>query len=194
MSERDIAKADLKHQVLSAPIGQLPAAGEEVIYFALGCFWGAERAFYRTRGVVSTAVGYMAGRTPDPTYYEVCDGDTGHTEAVRVLYRVAEVTLSELLALFWQTHDPTQGNRQGNDVGSQYRSGIYTTSAEQLAQAEKSREIYEGALKQAGRGPITTEIGPAGPFYFAEVYHQQYLHKNPSGYCGLGGTGVKFPT
>lgn len=193
MNERDIAPPSLPHAVLGAPIGKEPASDEEEAVFALGCFWGAERAFWKARGVVSTAVGYIAGHKDEPTYYEVCSGATGHTEAVRVVFRPSEISYDELLQLFWESHDPTQGNRQGNDIGTQYRSGIYTTSEEQQEKALASLKKYEGALLENGRRRITTEVKPADTFWYAEIYHQQYLHKNPGGYCGLGGCGVKFP-
>jgi peptide-methionine (S)-S-oxide reductase len=194
MNERSIAPETLPHEVLSAPIGKEPESDEEVAFFALGCFWGAERVFWKLQGVVTTAVGYIAGEKPNPTYYEVCSGATGHTEAVRVVFRPTEISYDELLRVFWEAHDPTQGNRQGNDVGTQYRSGIYTSTITQLEIARASLERYEAALQRAGRGAITTEVLSADTFYFAEIYHQQYLHKNPGGYCGLGGTGVKCPT
>lgn len=194
MDGRNIASPELLHPVLHAPIGKDPASDEEVAIFALGCFWGAERAFYRAPGVVSTAVGYIAGETKEPTYYAVCSGTTGHTEAVRVVFRPSEISYDELLRVFWESHDPTQGNRQGNDVGTQYRSGIYTTSETQLERARQSLSRYESALLESGKGPITTEVKPADTFWYAEEYHQQYLHKNPGGYCGLGGCGVKFPS
>jgi peptide-methionine (S)-S-oxide reductase len=163
------------------------------IIFGLGCFWGAERTFWQLRGVYSTAVGYAAGYTPNPNYREVCTGNTGHNEVVLVVYDPGIISLEQLLKVFWESHDPTQGMRQGNDVGTQYRSGIYTFNAEQQQQAEVSRTLYQGELDKAGYGAITTEIRPAGPFYYAEDYHQQYLAKNPNGYCGLGGTGVECP-
>jgi len=166
-----------------------PERMEEAV-FAMGCFWGAERRFWEQPGVYATAVGYAGGYTPNPTYEEVCTGMTGHTEAVRVIFDRERVDYATLLRLFWEGHDPTQGMRQGNDIGTQYRSAIYTTSPEQLAAAEASRERYQAALAAAGRGTITTEIAPAPTFYYAETYHQQYLAKNPGGYCGLGGTGV----
>lgn len=194
MDGRNIASPELLHPVLRAPIGKDPASDEEVAIFALGCFWGAERAFYRAPGVVSTAVGYIAGETEEPTYYAVCSGTTGHTEAVRVVFRPSEISYDDLLRVFWESHDPTQGNRQGNDVGTQYRSGIYTTSETQLERARQSLSRYESALLESGKGPITTEVKPADTFWYAEEYHQQYLHKNPGGYCGLGGCGVKFPS
>jgi peptide-methionine (S)-S-oxide reductase len=167
--------------------------GLEAAYFAMGCFWGVERKFWQTPGVWVTAVGYMGGATPNPTYQEACGGMTGHTEAVNVVFDPAIVSYDALLKAFWEGHDPTQGMRQGNDVGSQYRSAIFTASPAQAASAAASREAYQGALTAAGRGPITTEIVPAGPFYYAEDYHQQYLAKNPNGYCGLDGTGVACP-
>jgi peptide-methionine (S)-S-oxide reductase len=183
-----------RHFVLDAPLrGPFPAGTQQAI-FGLGCFWGAERVFWETPGVYTTAVGYAAGMTPNPTYAEVCSARTGHNEVVLVVYRPAEVSYEELLARFWESHDPTQGMRQGNDVGTQYRSGIYTTSEEQQAAAEASRERYQQALKAAGRDrEITTEILLAPEFYYAEDYHQQYLAKNPGGYCGLGGSGVSCP-
>jgi peptide-methionine (S)-S-oxide reductase len=168
--------------------------GTRQAVFAMGCFWGAERIFWQTDGVWVTAVGYIAGPTPNPTYDEVCSGRTGHTEAVLVVYDPALVTYDELLRKFWEGHDPTQGMRQGNDVGTQYRSGIYTSDAEQQRVAEASRDEYQQELTAAGYGEITTEIVAAPEFYFAEGYHQQYLAKNPGGYCGLGGTGVSCPT
>ncbi|MCB9992779.1 MAG: peptide-methionine (S)-S-oxide reductase MsrA [Hyphomicrobiaceae bacterium] len=167
--------------------------GAEAIYFGLGCFWGAERLFWELDGVYVTAVGYQGGVTPNPTYEEVCSGRTGHTEMVMVVYEPAKVSLERLLQVFWEEHDPTQGMRQGNDVGTQYRSAIYTTSPVQMEAVQESRAMFETALKARGLGPITTEIAPAGPFYFAESYHQQYLAKNPNGYCGLKGTGVSCP-
>ncbi|MFG1182235.1 peptide-methionine (S)-S-oxide reductase MsrA [Xanthobacter versatilis] len=168
-------------------------AGFETAVFALGCFWGAERKFWQTPGVWATAVGYVAGITENPTYEEVCSGRTGHTEAVLVVYDPKAVSYDELVRLFFESHDPTQGMRQGNDVGTQYRSGIYVTNASQRVAAEAAKAAYEPALKAKGFGPITTEIAELGPFYFAEGYHQQYLAKNPAGYCGLGGTGVSCP-
>jgi len=161
--------------------------------FALGCFWGAERKFWERPGVYSTAVGYAAGHTPNPTYREVCSGMTGHTEAVLVVFDPKKVTYDDLLRVFWESHDPTQGMRQGNDVGTQYRSGIYHFDETQRRAAEASREAFQRELSRARYGPITTEILPAGDFYYAEDYHQQYLAKNPDGYCGLGGTGVSCP-
>jgi peptide-methionine (S)-S-oxide reductase len=167
--------------------------GMEVIYFGLGCFWGAERLFWKLPGVYVSAVGYQGGITPNPTYQEVCSGETGHTEAVMVVYNPGEISLEALLKTFWEEHDPTQGMRQGNDVGTQYRSAIYTTSDAQADVVRQSRDAYAKALKASGRGQITTEIKPADTFYYAETYHQQYLAKNPGGYCGLQGTGVSCP-
>jgi peptide-methionine (S)-S-oxide reductase len=173
-------------------VGPYPDGMEKAV-FGLGCFWGAERVFWQAPGVWVTAVGYAGGSTPNPTYEEVCSGRTGHTEAVLVVYDPKLTSYEALLKLFWESHDPTQGMRQGNDVGTQYRSAIYTFSPEQQAAAESSRQAYEGQLGAAGLGKITTEIRDAPPFYFAEGYHQQYLAKNPNGYCGLGGTGVTCP-
>jgi len=167
--------------------------GLERALFAMGCFWGAERKFWQRAGVYSTAVGYVAGHTPNPTYKEVCTGMTGHTEAVLVLFDPKQVSYDELLKVFWENHDPTQGMRQGNDVGTQYRSGIYYYDDEQKRAAERSRDAYQQRLTANGYGPITTELLPAPQFYYAEEYHQQYLAKNPDGYCGLGGTGVACP-
>jgi len=182
-----------RHYVLDTPLrGPFPAGTEQAI-FGLGCFWGAERVFWEMPGVYTTAVGYAGGLTPNPTYEEVCSARTGHNEVVLVVYRPSEVSYDELLAAFWEAHDPTQGMRQGNDVGTQYRSGIYTTTDEQAAAAAASAARYQEALTAAGRGEITTEILPAPDFYYAEDYHQQYLAKNPNGYCGLGGTGVTCP-
>jgi peptide-methionine (S)-S-oxide reductase len=167
--------------------------GLALAQFGLGCFWGAERKFWELDGVWSTAVGYAGGYTPNPTYEEVCSGRTGHTEAVLVVYDPAKVSYEDLLRTFWESHDPTQGMQQGNDVGTQYRSAIYTYTPEQKAAAEATRDAYEKRLRDAGHGDITTEIADAPPFYWAEDYHQQYLAKNPMGYCGLGGTGVSCP-
>src|ERR1700726_3363729 len=167
-------------------------AGAELALFGLGCFWGAERKFWQVDGVFATAVGYAGGFTPNPSYEEVCSGMTGHNEVVRVIFDTKETSYDELLKVFWESHDPTQGMRQGNDVGTQYRSGIYTYGEQQQRLAEKSRAAYAQALARAGRGPITTEIVSAPEFYYAEEYHQQYLAKNPDGYCGLGGCGVPF--
>jgi peptide-methionine (S)-S-oxide reductase len=161
--------------------------------FAMGCFWGAERRFWQAEGVYSTAVGYAGGFTPNPHYDEVCSGLTGHTEVVQVIFDPQAITYEALLRLFWESHDPTQGMRQGNDIGTQYRSAIYTYGESQAAAAQHTKDIFEHALRAQGRGPITTEIAAAPPFYFAEPYHQQYLAKNPAGYCGLGGTGVAYP-
>jgi peptide-methionine (S)-S-oxide reductase len=181
------------HLALGVPIAPPFADGLELAYFALGCFWGAERKFFQAPGVVTTAVGYMGGFTPNPTYEEVCSGRTGHTEAVLVVYDPRVVTYHDLLKVFWENHDPTQGMRQGNDVGTQYRSGIYVANDAQAAAAEASKLAFQDALGKQGFGTITTEIAPAGPFYFAEDYHQQYMAKNPHGYCGIGGTGVTCP-
>jgi peptide-methionine (S)-S-oxide reductase len=167
-----------------------PFPAKEMALFAMGCFWGAERKFWEAEGVYTTAVGYAAGHTANPTYHEVCTGMTGHTEVVRVVFDPAVTTYEAMLRSFWEGHDPTQGMRQGNDVGTQYRSGVYWYSDQQRAAAEASRDLYQRALSEAGYGPITTEILPAPEFYYAEDYHQQYLGKNPRGYCGLGGTGV----
>jgi len=167
--------------------------GMQRAVFGMGCFWGAERKFWETPGVYSTSVGYAGGYTPNPTYEEVCSGMTGHNEVVLVIYDSKQVSYDTLLGVFWESHDPTQGMRQGNDVGTQYRSGIYTFSAEQQAAAEASKQMYQDRLRAAGHGDISTEIREAPPFYYAEDYHQQYLGKNPSGYCGLGGTGVSCP-
>ena len=161
--------------------------------FALGCFWGAERRFWKLHGVWTTAAGYTAGETQNPSYEEVCSGQTGHAEAVRVVYDPNLIVYPELLACFWESHDPTQGMRQGNDIGTQYRSGVYFADPEQETLAKRSRELYQAELSADGRGAITTEVAPAETFYFAESYHQQYLGKNPGGYCGHGGTGVPFP-
>ncbi len=207
-----------RHYVLGTPLVPPFPEGTEQAVFGLGCFWGAERAFWEADGVFTTAAGYAGGHTPNPTYEEVCSGRTGHTEAVLVVYfpgalaavgrdpesgtppadarrrgDTARTSYEELLRVFWEHHDPTQGMRQGNDVGTQYRSAILTTSAPQRTIAEASRDRYQAVLRSAGHGEITTEIADAGPFYYAEAYHQQYLAKNPGGYCGLGGTGVACP-
>jgi peptide-methionine (S)-S-oxide reductase len=182
-----------QHAVLGTPLRPPFPDGLQQAVFGLGCFWGAERVFWRTPGVYTTAVGYAGGLTKNPTYRETCTGLTGHTEAVLVVFDPEQVSYDELLQLFWESHDPTQGMRQGNDVGTQYRSAIYTFSPEQAAAAEASRDAYQRELSRAGYGSITTEIAPAGEFYYAEDYHQQYLQKNPNGYCGLGGTGVSCP-
>ena len=182
-----------RHAVLGTPLEGPWPAGLEVAVFGLGCFWGAERKFWQTDGVYSTAAGYAGGHTPNPTYDEVCSGRTGHTEAVQVVFDPAKVTYEQLLKLFWEAHDPTQGFRQGNDRGTQYRSAVYATTPEQRDAAQRSRGAYAEVLQRSGYGDITTEIADAGPFYYAEDYHQQYLAKNPMGYCGLGGTGVSCP-
>jgi peptide-methionine (S)-S-oxide reductase len=178
------------HDVLGTPLEPPFPAGLERLVVGMGCFWGAERVFWRADGVYTTAAGYAGGYTPNPTYEEVCSGRTGHTEAVLVVFDPRQTSLEEMLRLFWENHDPTQGYRQGNDAGTQYRSAILVASPEQRAAAEASRDAYQRVLSDAGYGPITTEIADAGPFYYAEPYHQQYLAKNPNGYCGLGGTGV----
>lgn len=167
--------------------------GLEQAVFGMGCFWGAERRFWETPGVFSTAAGYAGGHTAKTTYQEVCNGNTGHAEVVLVVFDPSRVSYEELLQVFWESHDPTQGNRQGNDVGTQYRSAVFTTSEEQAAAADVSRKSYQVQLHAAGYGPITTEISPLDTFLYAEGYHQQYLAKNPGGYCGLGGTGVSCP-
>jgi peptide-methionine (S)-S-oxide reductase len=182
-----------RHVVLDAPLDGPYPDGLEVAYFALGCFWGAEKSFWQTPGVYSTSVGYQGGYTPNPTYEETCSGLTGHAETVRVVFDPAKVSYDSLLSVFWEGHDPTQGNRQGNDLGSQYRSAVFTTSDAQQAAAERSRETYQAALTREGFGAITTEITPAGEFYPAEEYHQQYLIKVPNGYCPEHGTGVSCP-
>ena len=169
------------------------AEGLETAYFAMGCFWGVERIFWQVPGVVVTAVGYQQGITPNPTYEETCSGRTGHTESVMVVFDPKVVSFADLLKVFWEGHDPTQGMRQGNDIGTQYRSGVYVTSEAQLTATEASRAAYQVELGKQGYGQITSEIAQAGPFYFAEDYHQQYLAKNPNGYCGIGGTGVSCP-
>ena len=173
-------------------VGPFPD-GIELAYFAMGCFWGAERIFWQLPGVYTTAVGYAGGHTPNATYEEVCSGRTGHTEIVLVAYDPGQVSYGSLLQAFWEGHDPTQGMRQGNDVGTQYRSAVYTTSDAQLAEAIASRDAYQTSLNTAGYGPITTDVDAAPVFYYAEEYHQQYLAKNPNGYCGIGGTGVSCP-
>jgi peptide-methionine (S)-S-oxide reductase len=179
-----------KHVVLGSPLAPPFPAGIAEAQFGMGCFWGAERLFWKIPGVVSTSVGYAGGYTPNPTYEEVCSGRTGHTELVRVFFDPARVSYDALLKTFWERHDPTQGLRQGNDIGSQYRSAIYCIDDAQMTAAEASRERYQRGLDAAKLGPITTEICPAPEFFAAEDYHQQYLAKNPDGYCGLGGTGV----
>ncbi len=182
-----------RHTVLRTPLEPPFPQGYEQAVFGMGCFWGAERVFWRAPGVYTTAVGYAGGFTPNPTYEEVCSGRTGHAEAVLVVFDPAETSYAEMLRLFWENHDPTQGLRQGNDVGSQYRSAAYWRSEAQLRALEESRAMYAARLAAAGYGAITTEVAEAGPFYYAEEYHQQYLAKNPNGYCGLGGTGVACP-
>jgi peptide-methionine (S)-S-oxide reductase len=182
-----------RHHVNDRPLKPPFPKGVETALFGLGCFWGAERKFWQLPGVYTTAVGYAAGLTPNPTYEEVCSGMTGHNEVVLVVFDPKQVGYDRLLRLFWESHDPTQGMRQGNDIGTQYRSGIYVTSAEQRRSAEASRDSYQRALSAAGHRTITTEILDAPAFYYAEDYHQQYLAKNPGGYCGLGGTGVACP-
>ena len=182
-----------RHFVTGNPLKGPYPAGFETAVFALGCYWGAERKFWQAPGVWVTAVGNAGGFSPNPTYEEVCSGLTGHAEAVLVVYDPAHVSYSELLKLFFESHDPTQGLRQGNDVGSQYRSAIYWTTPAQREAAEAAKQAYGAALAAKGYGPVTTEIAEAGPFYFAEAYHQQYLARNPGGYCGLGGTGVTCP-
>ena len=180
------------HFVTGKPLGLEVPEGQEVAIFGMGCFWGVERMFWKLP-VESTMVGYAGGYTQNPTYREVCTGQTGHNEVVRVVYRPDVITYDDLLKTFWEGHDPTQGMRQGNDVGTQYRSAIYYTTEEQRAAAERTREMFQERLRMGGYGDITTEIEPAGPFFMAEDYHQQYLAKNPGGYCGIGGTGVTCP-
>jgi peptide-methionine (S)-S-oxide reductase len=182
-----------KHFVLGSPLQPPFPAALELALFGMGCFWGAERLFWKVKGVYTTAVGYAGGHTPNPTYREVCSGLTGHTEVVRVVFDPAQVSYGQLLKVFWENHDPTQGMRQGNDAGTQYRSAIYASGADQLREAEASRDGYQRVLDAAGYGAITTEIAPAPELYYAEDYHQQYLAKNPDGYCGIGGTGVSCP-
>jgi peptide-methionine (S)-S-oxide reductase len=182
-----------RHEVLDAPIAPPFPDGLEQAVVGMGCFWGAERIFWQAPGVYTTAVGYAGGFTKNPTYEEVCSGRTGHTEAVLVVFDPQQTSYEEILRLFWENHDPTQGMRQGNDQGTQYRSAIYTANDAQRAAAESSRTTFQGELARAGYGEISTEIAEAGPFYYAEPYHQQYLAKNPMGYCGLGGTGVACP-
>ena len=182
-----------RHEVLDTPIAPPFPDGLQQAVVGMGCFWGAERVFWRAPGVYTTAVGYAGGFTKNPTYEEVCSGRTGHTEAVLVVFDSEQTSYEEILRLFWENHDPTQGMRQGNDQGTQYRSAIFTADDAQRAAAESSRTAFQGELARAGYGDITTEIAEAGPFYYAEPYHQQYLAKNPNGYCGLGGTGVACP-
>lgn len=182
------------HFVTGNPVKPPFPAGMELAMFGLGCFWGSEKRFWQVHGVFSTAAGYAGGHTPNPTYEEVCTSMTGHNEVVRVVYDPEIVSYEELLAIFWESHDPTQGMRQGNDVGTQYRSGIYVFNNEQQQAAEVSRKRYQEILSGAGYGMITTEIRATPEFYYAETYHQQYLARNPGGYCGLGGTGISCPT
>ena len=182
-----------RHEVLGTPLQPPFPDGLEQLVVGMGCFWGAERIFWQVDGVYTTAVGYAGGYTPNPTYEEVCSGRTGHTEAVLVVFDPAVLPLEGVLRLFWENHDPTQGMRQGNDMGTQYRSAIYWANDAQREAAEASRDMYQAELSREGYGEITTEIAESGPFYYAEPYHQQYLAKNPNGYCGLGGTGVSCP-
>ncbi len=186
-------EVDRPHLVFGTEFRTAVDPGHEVAYVAMGCFWGAERLFYRLAGVVTTSVGYQGGFTPNPTYREVCTGLTGHAETVRVVFDPSTISYSSILAHFFEGHDPTQGNRQGNDVGTQYRSAIFTTSDAQLATATDVAARYRDELRAAGFGALTTQIETAGPFYLAEEYHQQYLEANPNGYCGIGGTGVSCP-
>jgi peptide-methionine (S)-S-oxide reductase len=187
------ARLNLRHFVNGRPLkGPYPDGSESAI-FAMGCFWGAEKVFWKAPGVWVSAVGYCGGRVENPSYERVCSGATGHAESVLVVFETSQTSYEALLKLFWENHDPTQGMRQGNDVGTQYRSAIFTASDAQLQAAQLSKAAYEPILRAARYGPVTTEIGPAKPFYFAEDYHQQYLAKNPHGYCGLGGTGVACP-
>jgi len=180
------------HHVKGTPL-DATVPGTQVAVFGMGCFWGAERKFWSLPGVLSTAVGYAGGHTPNPTYEEVCSGRTGHAEVVRVVFDPSIVTFDDLLRVFWESHDPTQGMRQGNDIGTQYRSAVFASTDDQRSSAHRSLDAYQRALHERGFGPITTEISPLAAFYFAEPYHQQYLSKNPHGYCGLGGTGVSCP-
>ena len=182
-----------RHAVFDRPLTLDVPEGHEVAILAMGCFWGVERMFWRLPGVWSTMAGYAGGYTPNPTYEETCTGQTGHTEVVRVVFDPSVISYDALLRVFWEGHDPTQGMRQGNDRGTQYRSAVYATTPDQLAAAQASAAAFAPRLHEAGYGPITTEIAMAGPFYWAEDYHQQYLHKNPNGYCGIGGTGVTCP-
>jgi peptide-methionine (S)-S-oxide reductase len=182
-----------RHEVLGTPLQPPFPVGMEQLVVGMGCFWGAERVFWQADGIYTTAVGYAGGYTPNPTYEEVCSGRTGHTEVVLVVFDRAVLPLDGVLRLFWENHDPTQGMRQGNDVGTQYRSAVYWANDVQRAAGEASREMYQAELSRAGYGAITTELAEAGSFYYAEPYHQQYLAKNPNGYCGLGGTGVACP-
>jgi peptide-methionine (S)-S-oxide reductase len=182
-----------RHAVLGTPLEPPFPEGIETAVFGMGCFWGAERMFWQADGAYTTAVGYAGGYTANPSYEEVCSGSTGHTEVVLVAFDTEKTSYEQMLQIFWEGHDPTQGMRQGNDVGTQYRSAIYVSSEDQRERAEASRAMYQEQLRAAGHGEITTEIAEAGPFYYAEDYHQQYLEKNPNGYCGLGGTGVSCP-
>jgi peptide-methionine (S)-S-oxide reductase len=182
-----------RHEVLGTPLTPPFPEGTEQLVVGMGCFWGAERIYWQTDGVFTTAVGYAGGITPNPTYEEVCSGRTGHTEVVLVAWDTTRTSLEEMLRVFWENHDPTQGMRQGNDVGTQYRSAIFVAGEGQQRAAEATRDMFAPRLVAAGYGPVTTEIAPAGPFYYAEDYHQQYLAKNPWGYCGIGGTGVSCP-
>ncbi len=186
-------RTDEVHYVTGRPLKGEHPEGFQTALFAMGCFWGVERVFWQLPGVWVTAAGYTGGFTPNPTYEEVCSGRTGHAEAVQVVFNPQEISYAELLKAFWENHDPTQGMRQGGDVGTQYRSAVYPLSDEQAAEVAASRDAYQAALTASGKGTITTEIAPAGPFYFAEDYHQAYLAKNPGGYCGIGGTGVTCP-
>jgi peptide-methionine (S)-S-oxide reductase len=182
-----------RHLVLGTPLEPPFPDGMATAVVGMGCFWGAERKFWELPGVYTTAVGYAGGYTPNPTYEEVCSGRTGHTEAVLVVFDPAVVSFESVLQVFWESHDPTQGMRQGNDVGTQYRSAVYTVDAPQAEAVERTRAMFQERLTAAGYGEITTEVAPAGPFFYAEDYHQQYLARNPNGYCGLGGTGVSCP-
>jgi peptide-methionine (S)-S-oxide reductase len=182
-----------RHEVLGTPLQPPFPDGMEQLVVGMGCFWGAERIFWQADGVYTTAVGYAGGYTPNPTYEEVCSGRTGHTEAVLVVFDPAVISLESILQLFWEGHDPTQGLRQGNDRGSQYRSALYWSNEAERVASDSSRDMYQAELAAAGYGQITTEIAEAGPFYYAEPYHQQYLAKNPNGYCGIGGTGIACP-
>ena len=182
-----------RHDVLGTPLTPPFPEGSQQLVVGMGCFWGAERLFWETPGVITTAVGYAGGFTPNPTYEEVCSGRTGHTEAVLVVFDPEKVSLEALLKVFWEGHDPTQGMRQGNDMGTQYRSAVYTSDDAELAAVKASRDMFQERLNAAGYGDITTEIAEAGTFFYAEPYHQQYLSKVPNGYCGLGGTGVSCP-
>ncbi len=186
-------RTDEVHHVSGRPLKGPHPEGFETAILGMGCFWGVERVFWQLPGVWVTSVGYSGGITPNPTYEETCTGRTGHAEVVQVVFNPKEISYGELLKAFWENHDPTQGMRQGNDVGTTYRSAIYWLTEAQKAEAEASRDAYQAALSKAGRGTITTEIAPAGPYYFAEDYHQAYLAKNPAGYCGIGGTGVVCP-